>query len=152
MKTFGAVVFGYVVTALVVYGGLAIAWSAMGAEDALEPGRWEPTDTWILTTLVVGLLAAILGGFAAAHVSGGTRAPRMLAVVVFVLGVAMAMPTLGRAVSEAPRLDGPIPMTIAIQETRTPSWVAFANAFLGAGGVLIGAQRRFAGLDRSENP
>jgi len=60
--------------------------------------------------------------------------------VVIVLGLALAIPTVTQREGLAPR-----PATVgnmeAMQQARTPPWVAFLNPLVGALGVLLGGRR-----------
>ncbi len=140
LRTIGAVVLGYLAMALVVFVALSGAYLAVGADGAFRPGVYEVSALWIGISLVVGFGAALLGGVVARKVAGGARGPRVLAAVVFVLGLATAAPALrGDAGAAAPR-TGEVGNIEAMQSARTPLVVLLLNPLIGAAGVLVGGR------------
>ena len=148
MKLVLSVVLGYAATCALVIAGQAFAWSRLGADQALQPDRFDPTPTWIVTSFGVSLLAAIVGGFVCVTVGRGMRAAYILAGAMLGLGLTTAVATLVRTHGSpsVPR-DGDVSLFQAMQQGAQPAWVAFANALLGAAGVLLGAKRRLGEED-----
>jgi hypothetical protein len=142
-RIIGSVVAGYVVMFAVVFALMSLAWMVLGAEGSFQPGSWDVNMTWIAVTLVVGLVAAVVGGLACAWIARDRRGPLWLVGLVVVLGIAMAIPVLLGAGEEAP---GPrpdtMPMFDAMSNAKQPPWVALLNPLIGAVGVLIGARMR----------
>lgn len=138
VRLIGAVVLGYIVIALVVFGGLSAAYLVLGAEGAFQPGIYAITTLWVVTSLVVGFAAGLLGGWVARMVARDVRGPWILAGVVLVLGLGMAVPALlGDASVAGARPDG-IGMFDAIQQATTPGWILLLNPLVGAAGVVLG--------------
>jgi hypothetical protein len=137
-----AVVLGYVAMFLVVFLALAAAYALLGAEGAFESGVYLPSTAWIVTMIVVGIIAALVGGCVCATIAGsGSRAPLALAALVLVLGLLMAVPSALDSGEGLPsiRPDG-VGMFEAMENARQPLWVALLNPLLGAGGVLVGGR------------
>jgi hypothetical protein len=150
MRLIVSVALSYAVVVALAMGGQAFAWSRLGADQALQPDRWAPSATWIVTSFGVALLAAIVGGYVCAVLGSGMRAARVLAGAMLGLGLASAVATLFSSHgAPSPPRDGEVSFLRAMQQGAQPAWVAFTNAFLGAAGALLGAQRRLAARDVS---
>ncbi len=87
MRTVLAVIAGYIAMFLLVIILFTIAYLAMGADLSFKPGSYEPSLLWIVVSFVLGLIAAIAGGWICAAIAPGTKAPVALVVVVIVLGL-----------------------------------------------------------------
>ena len=147
-RAIGSVVLGYVAMAVVVFVCMSVAYLLLGTEGSFRAGSYEVSGAWLVVTLVVGLGAAILGGFVCAAIAKTARPTRVLAAVVLVLGLAMAMPALTDSDPGDERVrEGEVAMFDAMQEARQPNWVMLLNPLIGAIGVLVGA-----GLRRRERP
>ena len=94
LRTIGAVIVGYIVMAIVVFLLLTLAYLALGAEGAFETSSFKVTKTWVLISAVSGFIAACLGGIVCAVMAKGSKAPMILAAVVFILGILLAIPVL----------------------------------------------------------
>lgn len=77
----------------------------------------------------------------------GMRAARILAGTVFGFGLVIALATLFRSHGASVPRDGDASFFQAMQQGAQPAWAAFANAFVSAAGVLLGAKRRLAADD-----
>jgi hypothetical protein len=113
----------------------------LGAEGAFLPGSYEVSATWLVISFVLGLIAAVLGGYVCASIAKNSRAPIILAGIVLVLGLLLAIPVLttpGEAGLQA--RDGNVGNLEAMQKARQPGWVAIVNPIVGAIGVMIGAR------------
>ncbi len=142
-RVIGSVVAGYVAIFVAVFVLMTLAWMALGPAGSFQPGSWDVTGTWIVVSVVVGLVAAIVGGYVCALIAKDPRGPKALVGVVVVLGILFAIPVLtgGADVAAGPRPDV-VPMMDAMQQAKQPAWVALLNPVLGAIGVLIGARLR----------
>jgi hypothetical protein len=140
MRVLGSVVAGYVAMVLVVFAGLSLVWVLLGADRAFAPGTYAVTTTWILLSIVVGFIAALLGGWVSRRIGGTDAGPKSLAVVVVLLGVLLAIPTFGADAAEMVARTGDTPMFDAIGLAKTPAWVNLLNPVIGAVGVLIGGR------------
>lgn len=61
---------------------------------------------------------------------------KVLALLVVVLGVLMAIPSVTSKVDPGPR-TGDVSNLEAMQKAQQPTWLSFLNPFIGAAGVLI---------------
>ncbi len=142
-RIIGSVIAGYVAMFAVVFMLMSLAWVALGAGGSFQPGSWNVSWTWILVTVVVGLVAAIAGGYLCALIARDPRGPKWLVGVVVVLGILMAIPVItggGDVAAAGPRPET-MPMFDAMSNAIQPVWVALLNPLLGAVGVLIGSFR-----------
>lgn len=146
MKTINlvaAVAAGYLVMAVAIMVIFAAAYPILGVERLFAPGTYDAAPGWIVLSFAVGLLAAMAGGWVSARIAPRKAAPLSLAGLVLVLGTILAIPALG---SGDPARGGPRPagvtMSDAMTRARQPAWVAVANPFVGAIGVLLGASYR----------
>jgi uncharacterized membrane protein YedE/YeeE len=136
-----AVILGYVVMFLVVFLTFSGAYLAMGTEAAFQPGKYEPSTLWLVVSFILGFIAAIAGGCTCVWIAKNTKAALGLAGLVLVLGLAMAGAIMMEPPDARPATrTGDVPNLEAMQNARTPLWVAFVNPFLGAVGVLLGAR------------
>lgn len=142
-----AVVAGYLAMGFLVFTLFTAAYLAMGADKAFLPQSYDPSMLWIVVSFLLGLLAAIVGGVVCAAIARRPRPVTALALVVVVLGVLLAFPSLAVVPDPAPR-SGDVSNLEAMTKARTPSWVAFANPVVGAVGVMLGGammRRRMGG-------
>lgn len=141
MRSFGGVVLGYVMMVAFVFLTFSLAYRLLGADRAFQPGTYDVTTLWIVTSFVLGLAGAILGGYVCEAISRTPKAAKVLAVLVLVLGFAFAVPVLTNT-NPAPPREGAVSNAAAMQNAKQPGWVALLNPLFGAIGVLIGAGAR----------
>lgn len=139
LRAIGAVVLGYIVMVVVVFATFTGAYFAMGADGAFKPGSYDVSGLWLVASFVLGIVAAVAGGFVAAAIARGGKAPMVLAGIVLVLGLLSAIPVLMSDEPPAVR-EGTVGNIEAMQNARQPGWVALLNPFVGALGVVIGAR------------
>jgi hypothetical protein len=136
------VVAGYLAMAVVIFVVVWGAYLALGADRAFQAGSYSTSGLWIAISLVLSLVAALVGGGVCAVLARDARGPKALAVFVLLLGLAFAVPVLtARDAGSEPRPAGE-PALTAMQKAHQPKWVAVATPFLGAAGVLAGGRRR----------
>lgn len=142
MRSIGAVILGYVIMFVGVFVAFTAAYLAMGAERSFLPGSYDVSPLWMVVMVLVSLVAAIVGGWVCAAVARSDAAPLVLAVLILVLGIAMALPgVLGEPPAVGPR-TGDVGNMQAMTKAQTPQWLTLLNPFIGAFGALLGA--RFA--------
>jgi hypothetical protein len=144
LRNIGGVILGYIIMALMIFLSFSAAYLLMGAGAAFKPETYEVSNLWLVTSFALALVAAIVGGYVCASITGRSRAPVALAVLVVVLGVLAAVPVLRAANAGRDRLTRPSEVSNmeAMQNHVQPGWVALLNPFFGAAGVLAGARLR----------
>jgi len=141
VRSVGSVIVGYVAMFIFVFVTFSIAYVSMGTEGAFQEGSYEVSAQWIVVSFALGLIAAIVGGVVCAAIARGPKAPVALAVVVLLLGLLMAVPVLTATDQEQPEARGAdVGNLDAMQKAKQPGWVALANPFVGAFGVLFGSR------------
>ena len=140
-RTIGSVILGYLVMVIVVFAAFSLAYQVLGVDRSYQPGTYDVSGLWIAVSTVLGIVAAILGGFACARVAHSPAAPKALAAVVLVIGlaVAIAAATGAGAGDRVEVRPAEVSGLEAMQNSRTPLWVQFLNPLIGAAGVLYGA-------------
>lgn len=140
LRLIGGVVLGYIVMGAVVFAGLSAAFVAFGADRAFQPGVYDVSLLWVVTSLAIGFGAALIGGWLARTLSRTVTGPRVLAGVVVVLGIALALSTaFAEPAAAGMRTGAPGPFE-AMQQAQTPLWIMLLNPLIGAAGVLIGGR------------
>jgi len=137
-KILGVIV-GYVVMALLVFLIFSVAYLAMGANHAFKPGTYDVSLRWTALSFVLSLIAAIVGGYTCALIARSTRAAQVLAGIVLVLGIIIAIPAITGSDTRPNIRPADVPNMQAMQNARTPAWVAVLNPIVGVVGVLVGA-------------
>lgn len=139
-RIIGAVVVGYLVMALLIFGTFTLAYLAMGADGAFKPSSYDATPLWLAVSFALGLLAAVVGGFVCASIAKGTKAPAILAGAVLILGLLMAIPVLTARNANSPKVrSSEVGNMDAMMSAEQPAWVALLNPFVGVAGTLLGA-------------
>ena len=140
LRTILGVVLGYVTLALLIFITFSLAYLAMGADGAFQPGSYDVTALWIITSFVLSLIAAIAGGYVCAIVAKTVKAPFALAALIIVLGVVGALMVLTNTGAAKPARTTEVGNLEAMQNAQQPAWVALLNPLVGAAGVVLGAR------------
>jgi len=145
-RTIVAVIAGYITMFVLVSATIMCTFLLMGAEWAFKPNSFDASNGWIVMSLVANLVIGIIGGIVCAIIAKGRKAPAILALVVFALGLLFAIPALvaNRANTNVVR-TGNVTLTEAMQNAREPVWVPFTFPIIGAVGVLIGEKLKNRG-------
>lgn len=138
------VMVGYIVMSFLVIAALSGAYLGLGADRAFQPGSFEVTALWIFISTILSFGAALVGGALAARVGKGARAAVILAVVVVVLGVIFALPTLDAPDPGGSR-TGEVGNYEAMMNAQQPAVIPFLHPIIGAVGVLLGGRVRKPG-------
>ncbi|MHC4415759.1 MAG: hypothetical protein ACYS0G_10780 [Planctomycetota bacterium] len=153
-----AVIVGYVVMFAWVMVTSTVMYLGLGQSFALEEGTKEVTMGWLVASIVLGLIGAILGGLVAAVIgrSPTNRPVKVLAGIVLVLGMGMAAAQLsmnrpdesqeaaseevvtGDAAAQETETVGELSSWQAMSEAVPPAWYSFTIPIVGLIGVLIG--------------
>ncbi len=143
IRAIAGVIVGYIVMVIGVFVTLSLAWWVLKADGAfLEAPSWEPSMTWTVASLVLGLVVAIIGGFVCVLIAvKGSKAPIALAILIVVMGaVSAGMQFVKSDGEEPPPRTAQITMFEAMQYTKAPMLSLIGNPIVGAVGALIGAR------------
>ena len=94
------VVLGYVAMFAFVFITFTILYFILGADGSFESGTYEVSLIWIIISFILGLAAALLGGYLCVLISKNQKAALVLAGLVLVLGIIMAIPALNDSSNE----------------------------------------------------
>jgi hypothetical protein len=126
---------------VLVFVVFTCAFLVMGTDWSFKPNSFDASNGWIAMSLVANLVIGIIGGLVCALIAKGGKAPLILAIVVFVLGLLLAIPAViaHNANTNVVR-TGTVTQFEAMQKAREPIWVPFTFPVIGAVGVLIGGK------------
>ena len=142
-KNILAIVAGYLVMMVLVFGLMTLGWQVVGADGAFAPGSFKTTGLWIAISLVTATVAAVAGGRVAARLGQDGRAVVGLVALVLVLGIVFAIPVITAAPELANAVrPADLAMMDAVKQAQQPAWVALLNPLIGAVGAWIGGRGR----------
>jgi flagellar basal body-associated protein FliL len=137
------VVLGYVAMFAFVFISFTVLYLILGADGSFEPGTYEVSLIWIIISFILGLAAAVLGGYLCVVISKNQKTALVLAGLVLLLGIAMAIPALGDASNEDQEMRrSDVPNMEAMQNAKQPVLMLLLNPIVGAIGVYVGSKLR----------
>lgn len=134
-----AVIAGYLTMAVFVMATFGAAYFVLKADGAFQAGSYEPSGTWIAASILLGAVAAVLGGFVCARIAPRPGPLYALAALVIVMGLGTIALDAGKQ-DPGPR-TGDVGNFEAMQNARAPTWLLIANPVIGAVGALLGGRR-----------
>lgn len=139
LKSIVGVIVGYVVMFIFAFVVFTGAYFGLGVDRVFEPDSYAVSTLWIALMIAIALIGGLLGGLTCAAISKSYTACVVFAVIVFVLGVIVALPHM----KEQPTVvrSGDVPNFQAMQLAQPPVWLCFLNPALGAVGVMLGGRR-----------
>jgi len=140
-RVIGAAIVGYLVMFVVVFVVFSGAYLALGAERAFQPGAYDVSMLWNVLSVVIGFVAAVIGGMVAVTIAKDARGPKALAVLVLILGILFAIPVMQQQPTSEVR-TAEVGNMEAMGKARQPLWAALLNPVIGVVGVMIGGRRR----------
>jgi amino acid transporter len=135
------VVAGYVAMALSIFLLFSGLYIALGAENTFLPHEYKPTFMWIAGSLVLGFVAALIGGFACRKVSRSGTATKVFAAIVLFLGLLIGVLAVAHGSPPLVR-DGSPTNFEAMQNAQEAAWFMFVNPFVATAGILLGARKK----------
>jgi hypothetical protein len=137
-----SVVVGYVAMFATIFLAFSGLYLLLGQDLSFRPDTYEPSVLWTVVSFVLGVGAAVLGGYVCARIARTAKPPKVLAGVVLVIGLLSAVPVLMASSTPAVARSGDVENLEAMTKAKQPAWVALANPFVGLVGILIGARLR----------
>jgi hypothetical protein len=136
-----AVIVGYIASFVLMLGVFIGAYIIVGTDWAFRTGSYMASNRWIALTMAANFVVSIIGGLICAVIAKGGRAPIGLAVVVLVLGMLLAIPSVMKHNANMGMVrHGNVSQAEAMKNAYWPVWVPFAFPIVGAVGVLIGGR------------
>lgn len=141
------VIAGYVEMIAFVFISFSVLYLILGPEGSFEAGTYEVSPVWIAMSIILGLIAAVLGGYVCTFIARSKKPAIVLAGVVWMLSIIMAIPSLGAAEEEIIKKRSiDVSNGEAMQNAKQPVALLLLNSFIGALGVLGGSK-----LHKSKN-
>lgn len=130
-----AALLGYVVIVVIVFAAFSLLWNLLGPEGAFQPESYAVSGVWVTGSIVLGFVAALLGGVVCARAAADSRAELILIGLIVILGVIAALPETAEVAGPRPE---DIAMADAMMSAQMPRWVAWLNPVIGVLGVWLG--------------
>ena len=138
-----AVIVSYITMFVLNFLGFVCLFIVLGTNQAFRPHSFLASNRWIAISVGLIFVTAVIGGLLCSAIAKGGKAPLGLAVVVLVLGLLLAVPSVMKAKANANLVRvGDVSQMEAAQKTYWPVWTPFAFPFIGVIGVLIGGKLR----------
>lgn len=136
-----AVIAGYLSIAITVFLSFTVLYLILGSEGSFVPQSYQVSLTWIFSSIILSLVAAVVGGFVCQLIAKNRNTSIVLAGIVFILGIAAALPTLTNPSEYAhqPR-EGTVGNFDAMQRAQQPPSILILNPIIGAVGVYFGSR------------
>lgn len=139
-RAIGAAVVAYVVLVVVIFAAFAGAYAVLGPQGAFQPDTYDASLTWIVLSIAIGFVTAVLAGWLCITIARDPRGPKVLAVLVLIIGAWSAFAANKRQPpASRPEVVG---LMDAVQNGKAPPWVNWLNPVIGVVGVMIGGRRR----------
>ena len=136
-----AVIGAYILMFILQVAAFMTIYTLVGADWSFKPASYQASTRWTVMQFVVIFVTAAISGLVCALIAKGGKAPLALAVVVLVLGFALAI--LGTALRPADTHEvrtGNVPNMVAMRKAKHPTWVIFLGPVVAAVGVIIGGK------------
>jgi hypothetical protein len=141
LRTVGSVILGYIVMAAFVFLSFSLLFVAMGPDRAYQPGTYEVSALWVVVSIVLSFIAAVLGGWVCVLVARTQLGPQILAAAILVFGLVLAVMELGSAPAYLPTVrDASVGVMEAMRNSRNPTWINFLTPLVAVVGILAGAR------------
>jgi len=139
-KIMGVIV-GYVEMIAFVLISFFVLYLILGAEGSFEPGTYEISPVLVVMSIILGLIAAVLGGYVCTLIARSKKPAIVLAGIVWLLSIIMAIPSLGATEEEIiKKRSTDVSNGEAMQNAKQPVALLLLNPFIGALGVLTGSR------------
>ena len=132
-----AAVLGYVVMFAVAFGLFSLMWAVLGADGSFAPGSWEVSGAWIASSIALGVMVSVAGGFACSKMAASPQGVAILVGLVIVFGILAAMPDA--QVASTVRPEG-VSMFDSMSGAVMPMWLTLLNPVIGVFAVMYGAR------------
>jgi hypothetical protein len=136
-----AVIASYIAMFVLNVIGFICLYLLIGEDNAFKPRLYLASNRWIAISFALIFVTAIIAGLICAAIAKGGKAPLALAVVVIVVGLLLAVPSVMKQKRNSSLVrKGNVSSAEAAQLAYWPVWAPFAFPFVSAIGVLIGGK------------
>ena len=145
LKSILAIIVSYVAMFIFLFAAFTGCYLALGADGFFQADSYEVSTVWIALTVVVCLLAGLIGGFLCALISKSKKTCQIFAFIVFFLGLLACIPAMKRN-PDAPNVRaGEVSNLEAMGLAVQPMWLHLLTPVISAAGVLLGARMKGRG-------
>lgn len=88
------VIVGYLSMAIFIFVAFTVFYLVLGADGAFEPGFYKVSTTWLIGSILLGIISALFGGWVCTLIARNHKAGIVLTGIVLVLGILFAIPVL----------------------------------------------------------
>jgi hypothetical protein len=145
LKSILAVIVSYVAMFIFLFAAFTGCYLVLGAEGAFQSDSYNVTTVWIALTVVVCLLAGIIGGLLCAVISKSKRTCQIFAFIVFFGGLLACIPAIKRSPNAPNIRAGEVSNLEAMGLAVSPMWLHLLTPVISAAGVLLGARLKGRG-------
>lgn len=145
LKSILAIIVSYVAMFIFLFVAFTGCYFALGADGTFQTDSYNVTTVWIALTVVVCLLAGVIGGFFCAAISKSQRPCQVFAFIVFFLGLLACIPAMQRSPDAPNTRAGEVTNFDAMKLAVSPMWVHILTPVISAAGVLLGARMKGRG-------
>jgi cytochrome bd-type quinol oxidase subunit 2 len=145
LKSILAVIASYAVMFIFLFAAFTGCYFALGTEGTFQSDSYNVTTVWIGLTVVVCLLAGIIGGLLCAAISKSKRTCQIFAFIVFFGGLLACIPAMQRSPDAPNTRAGEVSNFEAMGLAVSPMWLHLLTPVVSAVGVLLGARMKGRG-------
>ena len=145
LKSILAVIVSYVAMFIFLFAAFTGCYFALGVEGTFQTDSYNVTTVWIALTVVVCLVAGIIGGLLCAAISKSKKTCQVFAFIVLFLGLLACIPAMQRNPDAPNTRAGEVSNFEAMGLAVSPMWVHLLTPVISAAGVLLGARLKGRG-------
>ena len=145
LKSILAVIVSYVAMFIFLFAAFTGCYFALGVEGTFQTDSYNVTTVWIALTVVVCLVAGIIGGLLCAAISKSKKTCQVFAFIVLFLGLLACIPAMQRNPDAPNTRAGEVSNLEAMGLAVSPMWVHLLTPVISAAGVLLGARLKGRG-------
>ena len=136
-----AVVVSYITMFVLNFLGFVGLYAIVGPGQAFKPRLYLASNRWIAMGVGVMFVSGIIAGLICAAIARGRKSTLALAVLILVVGMLLAIPTIMKSRANAGIVRaGEVPAMEAMEKASWPIWAPFAFPFVSAIGALVGGR------------
>lgn len=136
-----AVVVSYILMFVLNFLAFVGLYSLVGPNHAFKPRLYLASNRWIAMGVAVMFVSGIVAGLICAVIARGRKSTLALAVLILVVGLLLAVPTIMKSRANAGMVRvGDVPAMEAAEKAYWPMWAPFAFPFVSAVGALVGGK------------
>ena len=129
------VIAGYIAMFITIFSTFTVAFLVLGVDRTYRPGTYEVSTLWLIVSVVLGVLAALIGAWVCAIIARSFNAIVALAVLMLLMGAVSGLMEMRRPPAAETRPPN-VSNQEAMMNSRQPAWFVWATPIIGAAVVL----------------